>query len=234
MEVVDEVEHFTPLGFKLKKSALKSIGTAIKTLKRVCTNDEYLDVIVLFAKDGRSEHVACSRDLDTIPIANYWRDEGGHMVRECRKRAREIRIRRTRVASECRLSLDQQCMAVRICQRAIVNSIPGKSKTLSFRQCGTSREAQMDKQKLLLSKSAPWWPFDAYGWKSMTRPSAKQKAYASTQLDIFMENMSTPQVQDVFSISQAWGEIEIFEFFSDKLNHRSRDVGHESNETTSS
>lgn len=68
----------------------------------------------------------------------------------------------------------------------------------------------------------------------MTRPSAKQTAYACTQLNIFMENMSTPQVQDVFSISQAWGEIEIFELFSDKLNHTSRDVGHESNDTTSS
>eukprot|EP00963_Diacronema_lutheri_P013813 scaffold2746_cov394-Pavlova_lutheri.AAC.1 len=232
MEIVEEVEHFTPLGIKLKKSALKSIDNAIKKLKMVCTNDEYLDVIVLFSKDGRSEHVPCSRDLDTIPIANYWRDEGGHMVRECRKRAREIRIRRTRVASGCRLSVDQQCIAVRICQRAITNSIPGKSKSLSFRQCGTSREAQINKQTSHLSKSAPWWAFDVYGWKSMTRPSAKQKADASTQLDIFMQNMSTPQVQDVLSISQAWGEIEIFEYFSDKLNDRSGDAADEPTDRT--
>ena len=45
----------------------------------------------------------------------------------------------------------------------------------------------------------------------MTRPFAKQKANASTQLDIFMQNMSTSQGRDVLSISLAWGESETFE-----------------------
>lgn len=218
---MDEVEHFTPLGFKLKKSSLKSIGTAIRSLKRVCSNDEYLDILVLFSKDGRNEHVACSRDIESIPVANYWRDEGGHMVRECRKRAREIRLRRNRVSVDCRLSLEQQCIAVRICQRAITNGVPGKSKGLSFRQCGTSIEAHRSEQKSLLSKHAPWWPFDRHGWKSMTRPSRQQKEDATCQLDIFIRYMSPPQVRDVLSISQSWGEMDIFEYFSDRLSERS-------------
>lgn len=99
MEVVDEVEHFTPLGFKLKKSALKSIGTAIKTLKRVCTNDEYLDVIVLFAKDGRSEHVACSRDwilfqLQTIGVmkVGIWHGSVGSMFLKFEQVEQERRV----------------------------------------------------------------------------------------------------------------------------------------------
>eukprot|EP00963_Diacronema_lutheri_P013113 scaffold2286_cov350-Pavlova_lutheri.AAC.2 len=127
----------------------------MKSLKRVCTNDEYLNVIVLFSKDGKNEHVACFEDLDTIPTANYWPDEGGHMVRECRKRARGIRIRRTRVAIDCCLSIDQQCIAVRTCQRAITNCILGKPKSLFFRQCRTSSKAHKNKEKLLLSKFAP-------------------------------------------------------------------------------
>lgn len=68
----------------------------------------------------------------------------------------------------------------------------------------------------------------------MTRPSVKQKADASAQLEIFIRNMIPAQARDVFSISQAWGEIEIFEYISEKSSERSASGTEYSNDRASS
>lgn len=125
-------------------------------------------MIVVFSKDGKGLHAARSSHGDAMGIANHWRNEGGHMARESRKHVLEVRTRRTRAASDCRLSLDKQCIAIRNCQRVVANYIPRKSKSLSFRLCGTSREDYINKQVSLFSNCALRWHFAVYGRKSMT------------------------------------------------------------------
>eukprot|EP00963_Diacronema_lutheri_P000176 scaffold6_cov330-Pavlova_lutheri.AAC.28 len=214
-----EVEQHTALGFKLRKKTLRTIDSGLEKLRSACEKDERLDVIVLLSKDGISEVAVCSRDVEGIPIAQHWKEEGGHMIRECKKRARSIRALQRGADVNRSLCIDEQCAAVRICQRAIVSGIPGKSKTLAFRRLNVTKDELHKEQKVILAQHAPWWPFDKHGWQSFDRPSIQQREQAKDMLELFIQHMSPAQVKEVLRHTKSWSELDIFEYLAKRLTH---------------
>lgn len=214
MEGYVEPVHNTSLGLPLRATTFSHLVNALKYLEKAKKKEERLHYVLLLCKDNHSSTVH-SESLEHLPILGYWMREAPDMIRTHLAMQVEIDARRSRNGTQRTLSLQQNCVAIRYVQKAIVSNIPRKSKALPLEHGGTRPTLLSARQRDLLSKEAPWWPYEKVGWYSFTKPNANMQREAAEVLRLCMANMNEAHYQFALALSVGEGNDHVSLFMQE-------------------
>jgi len=209
-----EPMHNTSLGLPLRASTFSHLANALKSLDRAKKKEERLHYVLLLCKDNQASSVH-SESLEHLPVLGYWMREGPDMIRTHLAMQVEIDARRARNGTPRTLGLKLTCATIRYIQKAIVADIPRKSKALPLEQGGIRPILLSSRQRALLTKEAPWWPYAEVGWFSFTKPSAKMQRKAKDVLNLCMSNMTLAQYQCALGLSVGEGNDHVSLFLQE-------------------